>query len=198
VTPFNVFKTLLMKTLLIIFGLLLLSLLSLRAQSLRVSYYGETITHYGLKAAYEWPVWSYTKQRNQAQKKLLFAPGLAVYRHPHNHIGLVFSPELTYRRTSRRGGIFEAGIAPAYFRYFLEGTTFEVNDSGELTRVPLAGGNAFLPTVSIGFGKDLSIRRQLPLSWYTRLNLMQQRPYNTSALIRFSLEAGVNIPLKKP
>ncbi len=186
-----------MKTLLILFGLLVLSLHSPRAQSLRVGYYGETVTHYGLKVAREWSLRSFVKERNQARKQLLVAPALAVYRHPQNHVGLVFFPELTYRRTSRRGGIFEAGLAPASFQYFLEGTTYTPDNSGELQRVRWAGGNAFLPTVFVGIGKDLSVRRQIPLAWYTRLNVMQQRPYNTSTLMRFSLEAGTIIPLKK-
>lgn len=175
-----------------------LSLTTLSAQSLRVGYYGETITHYGLKVAAEWSFKSYVKERNQARKEFLVGPALAVYRHPQNHIGLVFFPELTYRRTNRRGSIFELGLAPASGYYFLEGTTYTPDEAGELRRVRWAGQNAFLPTVFVGIGKDLSVRRQVPLAWFTRLNVMQQRPYNTSALIRFSLETGVTISLKKP
>ncbi|WP_247237156.1 hypothetical protein [Telluribacter sp. SYSU D00476] len=168
-----------------------------QAQALRAGYYGETVTHYGLKVAYELPLRSYVKEKNGAQKTFLFAPGLAAYRHPHNHIGLVLSPELTYRRTSRRGRTFEVGLAPSYFRYFLEGTTYTPDGPDDFKQVRWAGGNAFLPTAFIGIGKDLSVRKNIPLAWYTRLNVMQQRPYNTSTLMRFSLEAGVTIPLQK-
>ena len=178
--------------------LLMIALTEVQAQSLRVGYYGETLTHYGLKVAYELPLRSYIKEKNGAQKAFLFAPGLAAYRHPRNHIGLVLSPELAYRRTSRRGRLFEVGIAPAYFRYFLEGTTYTPDGSDDFRRVRWAGGSAFMPTAFVGIGKDLSVRKNVPLSWYTRLNIMQQRPYNTSALMRFSLEAGVIIPLQKP
>jgi hypothetical protein len=166
------------------------------AQSLRVGYYGETVTHYGFKVATEWPVLSHIKARNQARKEIIAAPAIALYRHPQNHIGLVFFPELTYRQTNKHGGIFEIGLSPAYFHYFLDGTTYKPNESGELQRVHWAGGNAFMPTVFVGIGKNLSVRRQVSLSWFTRLNVMQQRPYNTSSLIRFSLEAGVSLPIK--
>ncbi|GAB3511301.1 hypothetical protein GCM10027341_50710 [Spirosoma knui] len=179
-------------------GFILACCHSLSAQSLRVSYFGETITHYGLRVAYERPFISYVKEQNSA-KKLFFASfGTALYRHPQNHIGLVISPEVGYRRIGKRGGFFEVTAAPAYFRYFLDGTTYEVTESGDFRRVRMAGGNAFLPTVSVGLGRDLSVKRDLPLSWYIRLNLMQQRPYNTSSLLRFSLEAGTFISLKKP
>ncbi|MCU0353182.1 MAG: hypothetical protein MUD08_05495 [Cytophagales bacterium] len=166
------------------------------AQSLRVGYYGETVTHYGLRTAYEQTVLSGLNENKGSSHILYAAVGLAVYRHPHNHIGLILSPELGYRRTGRRGGLFEVSVAPAYFRYFLDGQTYRVNKSGDFERVRWAGGNAFLPTVSVGIGRDLSVRRNIPLAWYTRLNLMQQRPYNTSRLTRFSLEAGALIPLK--
>lgn len=178
-------------------GLLILASKKTQAQSLRISYYGETITHYGLKAAYEFPLLSKIKERNQSRKMLLIAPSAALYRHPHNHFGIIIAPELMYRRIGKRGGLFEAGIAPAYFRYFLEGSTYQVTTHGELERVRYAGGNAFLPTVFVGVGRDLSSRHRLPFAWYTRLNISQQRPYNTSALTRFSLEIGAIFSFKK-
>ncbi|WP_229311160.1 hypothetical protein [Larkinella soli] len=176
---------------------LLFSATGVRAQQLRLAYYGETVTHYGLKAGYEIPVGTRHLRNETVRKEILFAPGIAVYRHPHNHTGIVVSPELAYRRTGPRGGFYELALAPSYFRYFLAGTTFEVDETGAFRRVPLAGRNAFLPTVSLGFGKDLSVRKRAGFSWYARLNLMQQRPYNASSLLRFSLEAGIIKPLKK-
>ena len=180
-----------MKRLMHFITLLAVGMTAAQGQSLRLSYYGETVTHYGLKIAYERPLWQQLKARNQATKQVLLAPGLAAYRHPHNHLGFILSPELTYRRVGRRGGLFDLSVAPAYFRYFLDGTTYQINQTGDFERVRRAGGSAFMPTVSVGIGRDLSVKHHLPLSWYTRLNLMQQRPYNTSQLIRFSLEVGL-------
>ncbi len=168
-----------------------------QAQAIRVAYFGETVTHYGVKVAYESPIYRYQKKASSTQKSFLFTPGLAVYRHPANHVGVILSPEFAYRRLGRRGGTFELAISPSYFRYFLEGQTFEVGENGQFERVPLAGRHAFLPTVSIGWGKDLSVRRQIPLAWYARLNVMQQRPYNASSLLRFGIELGIIKPLKK-
>ena len=165
-------------------------------QQLRVAYYGETITHYGLKAAYEHPLLSRVKDGNNARKELVVAPGLAVYRHPHNHWGVVVSPELLYRRTGARGGLLEAGVAPSYFRYFLAGTTYEVNPQGGLEQVPLAGGNAFLPTVFVGIGRDQRVHPPGTWAWYGRLLLSQQYPYNLSSLTRFAVEAGIIKNLK--
>ncbi|RRB04999.1 hypothetical protein EHT25_12845 [Larkinella rosea] len=166
------------------------------AQQLRVAYFGETVTHYGLKVAYEHPLISRTITRNSARKEFLFTPGLAVYNHPDNHVGVIVSPELAYQRSGRRGGVFEVSLSNSYFRYFLAGQTFEVDETGGFRRVRMAGRGAYLPTVSVGFGQDLSIRKNRSLAWYARLNLMQQRPYNASTLMRFGIECGIRKPLK--
>jgi hypothetical protein len=166
------------------------------AQQLRVAYYGETITHYGLKAAYDYTLATHVKSRNGARKELLVAPGLAVYRHPHNHWGVVVSPELLYRRTGARGGLLEAGVSPSYFRYFLAGTTYEVNEQGELDKVPLAGRSAFLPTIFVGVGRDLRVRQKASFAWYSRLLISQQYHHNAASLTRFALEAGIIKTLK--
>ncbi len=180
-----------MKRFLYSIALLTVGMTAAQGQSIRLGYYGETVTHYGLKVAYERPIWGHVNVRNQASKQFLIAPSLAAYRHPQNHIGFILSPELTYRRVGRRGGLFDLSVAPAYFRYFLDGYTYKVGQNGDFERVRLAGGSAFMPTVSVGVGRDLSVKHHLPLSWFTRLNVMQQRPYNVSQLTRFSLEAGV-------
>ena len=169
----------------------------LNAQSLRLAYYGETITHYGLRVAYEEAVTGKVSERNGATRMLYGSLGAAGYRHPQNHIGVILSPEVGFRRIGKRGALFELALSPAYFRYFLEGKTFEATSDSDFQRVRFAGGNAFMPTISIGLGHDLSVRKKVPLAWYARLNVMQQRPYNTSQLMRFALEAGTLIPLKK-
>ena len=168
----------------------------LHAQSLRLAYFGETVTHYGLRGAFEMPITTSVSARN-AKRMLYGSLGVAGYRHPQNHIGLIASPEIGFRRIGKKGALFEFALSPAYFRYFLEGKTFESTSEGDFQRVRFAGGNAFMPTASIGVGHDLSVRKKVPLAWYVRLNVMQQRPYNTANLMRFALEAGATIPLKK-
>jgi len=146
------------------------------AQSaIKIAYYGESITHYGLKAGYE---------RSFANPRWLYSGNLAVYRHPHNHIGMIASPEVAWRRTGKKSRMIEAAFAPSLFRYFYEGKTYTINENGSFDRIRLAGRTAFLPTLSVGFGKNM---------WYGRLNLMRQYPYNASSLTRISIEAGIII-----
>ncbi|SDL11293.1 hypothetical protein SAMN05421823_104409 [Catalinimonas alkaloidigena] len=165
-----------------------------RAQTWRIAYYGETVTHYGLKVGTQYPLKTserLKKTEARVTRNWLFTPGVALYRHPQNHVGLVVAPEITYQRLGPKGGLLEAGIAPSYFRYFLEGQTYRVTPSGELQKKAWAGRSTFLPTLSLGIGKDLSVKKRIPLAWYTRLNWSVQVPYNASFLPRVALEAGI-------
>lgn len=164
------------------------------AQELRIAYFGETISHYGVKIGLAFPLLRTEKAKANGlvvERELQFGPSLAIYRHPHHHVGVILAPELNWRRTGSRGGFYELGLAPSLYRYFLEADTYQVGDDGEFERVPLAGRFAFLPTVSVGLGRDLSVRGGIPLAWYLRLDLMRQFPYNAGGLSRFALEAGI-------
>jgi hypothetical protein len=110
-------------------------------------------------------------------------------------VGLIVMPDVSYRRKNEKGRIFEAGISPGLFRSVLEGKVYEVNEAGELEKLTLAGRTAFMPTVFIGIGKDLSVKKGIELSWYTRLNVMKQIPYNASSLTRIAFEIGIVKPL---
>lgn len=172
---------------------------TLSAQQLRVAYFGETVTHYGVKAGYQHSLWQQSIPKEDglfAQKSLLANLSLILYRHPKNHVGLILAPEIGYQHIGKKGGMVEVAVSPSLFRTFLEGKTYEVGANGDLEKLSLAGRWAFLPTVSLGFGRDLSVKHDLPITWYARANIMQQRPYNDSALLRFGIEAGIITPLK--
>jgi hypothetical protein len=171
---------------------------SAASQELKVAYFGESFTHYGLKGGYSINLRSVDKQTKKGRSvsnALAFTPGLAIYRHAHNHVGLIVMPDVSYRRKNEKGRIFEAGISPGLFRSVLEGKVYEVNEAGELEKLTLAGRTAFMPTVFIGIGKDLSVKKGIELSWYTRLNVMKQIPYNASSLTRIAFEIGIVKPL---
>ncbi len=175
-----------MKNLLIIL-LFVLATAPVFSQNFKGAYYGESITHYGLKAGYE----------RQLRNAWLYSGNLAIYRHPHNHIGVIVSPEIAWRPTNKKGRFFEAAFAPSLFRSFYEGSTYKVNENNSFEKIPLAGRTAFMPAISLGFGKDLSMKRYIPLMWYGRVNVMRQFPYNASSLMRVSIEAGVIIKKTK-
>jgi len=177
-------------------GLLLLT--ASYAQEVKLSYFGETFTHYGAKAAFSTHIRSWEKLNRKDKavvRSLVFSPALAIYRHPQNHIGIIVMPEIAFQRQNSKGAFFETGLSPGLFRSFLEGKTYEVTNEGQLEQVRLAGRTAFMPSAFIGFGKNLQVSQSVPVSWFVRFHVLKQMPYNHSSLTRIALEAGISKPL---
>lgn len=163
------------------------------AQNLRLSYFGETATHYGIRGGTEFTLSHVekAKPRGTVRKDLLLGINLTVYRHPNNHIGAILSPELSLRRTGKGGGVLQAAISPGLFRSFYEATTWRPTEDGGFEKVPLAGQWGFLPGISLGFGHDFSVKGSAPLMLFMNLHYMQQYPYNTSFQQKAAVEVGI-------
>jgi hypothetical protein len=174
---------------------ILLSLLSkLQAQHLRLAYFGENATHYGIRGGVEYDLKTWEKGRKgglMTQNALLFGLTLTAFRHPDNHIGLILAPELGWRRTGRRGGVVQAALSPGLIRTFYEAKTWQPDENGSFKKVPFAGQWGFLPGVSLGFGHDFSVRHNRPLLLFANLHYMRQYPYNQSFLHRTAIEVGI-------
>jgi hypothetical protein len=171
--------------------------------AISVSYFGETITHYGLSVGAEYPLhmWNREKERKNGTLKTrdyAWVTGLhlAAFRHPGNHYGVILYPTIGYTRTKTKGAFFQTGISMGYMRVFLDGETYQVNSAGELERVRLASRGTFLPGVYMGWGKDLSRTTGIPIIWHVKPSLLLQIPYNTTVLPRMALEAGVIYKMK--
>lgn len=163
------------------------------AQNLRLAYFGETITHYGLRGGMEYNLRHTEKSKPNgrvATNDLYFGLTLSAYRHPHNHIGLILAPELGWRHTGRRGGIIQAALSPGLFRSIYEGKTWQTDENGGLERVRFAGQWGFMPGASVGFGHRLD-QFKAPSSWYINLHYLRQYPYNQAFLNRMALEIGI-------
>lgn len=165
------------------------------AQNYRIAYFGETITHYGLRGGMEYNLAhsEKTKGLKSIQNDLLLGINLSIFRHPDNHLGIILSPELGWRRTGKNGGIVQAAITAGLIRSIYEAKTYRTNEKDDFEKIPLGGQWGFLPGVSVGVGKDFSVRGNTPLILFTNLHYMRQYPYNHSFLIRPALEAGIII-----
>ena len=164
---------------------------SASAQNLRVAYFGETLTHYGVRGGMEYNLRHTERDKPKgriATNDLYFGITLTAYRHPHNHIGLILAPELGWRHTGRRGGIVQAALSPGLFRSFYEGKTWKTGENGQFKRVLLAGQWGFMPGVSVGFGYTLG---KPDHALYCNLHYLRQYPYNQSFLNRVALEVGI-------
>ncbi len=168
---------------------------SLVAQNVRLSYFGENVTHYGIRGGLEYALHHSEKPKDNStvQHDLTFGVHLTLFRHPNNHFGVILSPELGWRRTGKRGGMVQAALSPGLIRSIYEAKTYKTDEIGGFQQVTLAGQWGFLPGISLGVGKDFSVKHDTPIILFTNVHYMRQYPYNKTYLIRPALEAGIII-----
>jgi hypothetical protein len=113
------------------------------------------------------------------------------YHHPDFHDNIYFTTEWRMRRTAQGGFFSEFSPGIGYSRTFLGGTTYEVSNNGDVKIKKLAGYNYALVTVGGGVGFNFSEKKEIPVSVYTRLNILMMFPYNSTVYLRPAIEMGV-------
>jgi hypothetical protein len=158
--------------------------------------YVSSIIYPGLSTGAEIPILhvnrELVKKANSRYFKERFVSGnLNWYHHPGFHDNLYFTAEWVLRRTHNRGFISEFSMGPGFSRTFLGGTTYNVNDNGDVSIVRLSGYNYALITIGGGVGYDFSMHKNLPFSSFAKMNLITMFPYNSTVYFRPVLELGV-------
>jgi hypothetical protein len=113
------------------------------------------------------------------------------YHHPDFHDNLYFTVEWRMRRTLRGGFFSDFSPGIGYSRTFLGGTTYEVNNNGDVKIKKLAGYNYALVTAGAGLGFNFAELKSIPLSIYSRMNILMMFPYNSTIYLRPAIETGV-------
>jgi hypothetical protein len=164
------------------------TLLSLAmAQDVSVSYFGDQLVHPGLKVGVEYPLLSRTSRLRSMERSLYVAPNLGVTWHPEHHTAAFVNGELGYRRTRESGWKRELILGLGAMRSNNASPTYTPDGD----RVLLDGHTYVMPSVAVGFGRDLTDKRDLPLAWHVRPTLYMQAPYNTSIVPSLALETGI-------
>ena len=131
----------------------------------------------------------YKKNRSIYRRRFI-SGNLNWYHHPYFHDNLYLTAEWVMRRTNSNGLISEFSCGPGFSRTFLGGTTYSVNESGDVSIVRLAGYNYALLTIGSGLGIDFSVKMKKPFSAVAKMNLITMFPYNSIVYFRPVLEIG--------
>jgi hypothetical protein len=92
-------------------------------------------------------------------------------------------------RRSKGGPWFtEFNTGLGYSRTFLGGTTYRVDESGNVSIVPAAGYSYAIASVGYGVGYN---SKNMPVSLYSRLSMLFMFPYNSTIYPRPTLEVGL-------
>jgi hypothetical protein len=139
-------------------------------------------------AKYDVPV---IKRNSRSFNKSRFIAGnLSWYHHPDLHDNIYLTTEWVMRRTRPGGFTCEVSFGPGFSRTFIAATTYKVNDNGDISIVKLAGYNYAVITVGGGMGYDFLLKKQIPVTVFSKMNLLSMFPFNSTVYIRPVLELG--------
>jgi hypothetical protein len=173
-----------------------------KPESVYASYFGETVTHPGVKVGvcYQLERWDKTKIKKDGSEKVLqkridISPGIGFFYHKDYQTGLFVLPELSYSRTNAKGNSLTAGVGAGYMRTFIP-NVYDLDENGDIESVT-AGYNYFLTNYSVAFGKDLGVKKGIPMCIFVKPQLMYALPNATKGILYFALELGASYRLIK-
>lgn len=159
--------------------------------------YNSSIIYPGARVGLEFPVYTINETsilksaiRKETVKDRFITAQLSWYHHPAFHDNIYFTVGWTMRRTKSTGFFTEFSPEIGFSRTFLGGTTYQVDDNGEVTIQKLAGYFYALTSVGGGIGYDFSKTKQKPFLIFAKLNILAMFPYNSTIYMRPTLEIG--------
>jgi hypothetical protein len=169
----------------------------IRPSDFRVAY-NSSIIYPGAALGIDYPIQEIqlTKSWNDGHSKTIikkrYISGiLGFYHHKGFHDNIYIIPEWVMRRS--RGGPwfteFNAGLG--YSRTFLGGTTYKVDEMGNVTIIPAVGFSYAIAAIGYGVGYNYSVKKRIPVSVYTRLSMLLMFPYNSTIYPRPTIEIGL-------
>jgi hypothetical protein len=157
-----------------------------------------SVIYPGISAGLEFPVrqiknqvWIMKSVSRTFFRRRYISGNISWYHHPEFHDNLYLTIEWIMRRTRSGGFTSEFSFGPGYSRTFLGGTTYKVSDNGDISIIKCAGYSYALITFGGGFGYDFSMKKKIPVSVFSKMNLISMFPYNSTLYIRPVLELGV-------
>lgn len=174
---------------------------NLKPDYLTVSYFGEAVTHPGMRlgATYTLTSWEKSKLKKNAKEKIIqknisTGPGVGFFYHKDYQTALFFTGGIGYSRMNSKGNSLAFGIDVGYMRTFLP-DVYSLNSTDEIQKVH-TGYNYFLTSYAVTFGKDLSIKKGLPLTVFIKPQVMYAIPNAAGGVFYFALETGIAYKLK--
>lgn len=156
-----------------------------------------SIIYPGIRAGIELPVGTseiITTRHSETQVRInrdrFLTANVGWYHHPDFHDNLYLTTEFRMRRTWKGGFFIEFSPGIGYSRTFLGGTTYEVNDKGDVSIKKLAGFNYAVFTTGGGIGYRFAEKKKIPLSVYSTFNILLMFPYNSTIYPRPAIEIG--------
>ena len=160
-----------------------------------------SIIYPGLQLGYERP-YQVTKgmsgNATKYYKERYIAGHLGFYHHARFHTNLMLQGEWIARNQKTKGFFYEFNTGLGISRTFLAGPAYEVNEQGEVSKIPLAGNWFAMLSVGGAAGYNLRLNQKQDFTIFSRLRGLFFFPYNNVLYGRPSLELGLTYHLYAP
>jgi hypothetical protein len=173
------------------------------SSNLSVSW-NNSLIYPGIRFGIEIPVYSvnlirrtYSGSDKSILKDRFVSVNSGWYHHPDFHDNLYFTTEWTMRRTYKDGFFTDFSLGAGYSRTFLGGTTYKVDNNGMVSIVKAAGYNYTLIIAGESIGFNLSEKIRIPLSLFSKLDILTMFPYNSTIYFRPIIEIGLKYKPEK-
>jgi hypothetical protein len=160
--------------------------------------YNSSLIYPGVRIGIEIPFYSVnlTKNSTAGRKKSIIkdrfiSVNSGWYHHPGFHDNLYFTVEWTMRRNYKNRLFNDFSFGTGYSRTFLGGTTYQADKNGTVKIIKSAGYNYALIIAGAGIGFDFSKKRGIPLSVFSKFDVLTMFPYNSTIYFRPLVELGL-------
>jgi hypothetical protein len=162
-----------------------------------VGYFGEMVSHPGLKVAAHFNLKSTEKIKKQKKivKTLEWSPAIYGFHHRRYQTGIILMPEITAKRINQKGNFWMVSIGAGYLRTFVP-NTFSLQENGNVEKV-IAGQNQLALSLSAGFGHRFQRPGLQQLSWHFQPQFIYALPGFPKGIGYFAINAGISYHLKK-
>ena len=161
--------------------------------TLSISYFGEMITHPGLKIGVNFRLKQW--QHDQNSEALYLSLSLGSFFHRRYQTGVFLYPEINYGKQFSSGATISGGLGFGYLRTFIP-NTFEINMDDRTVTKTRAGHHYFLPGISVMGGKEINDQNRFPSHVFVKPNFYYAFPNFPKGVGYFSLELGSSLNLR--
>ena len=162
-----------------------------------IGYFGELITHPGVKLGINYTFKQKSKikkSKKQINKGWLSGANATFYRHKFNHKALMLTCFIGRQRIGNTGFLMQLNFETGYMASFLDGEAYEWD--GSTFQTAKKGNSHLVFGFNGGIGWDFGKRTSLPATFTLLPHLYIQAPYNTLFLPRTALAIQVTYKLK--
>ena len=150
-----------------------------------LGYFGETFTHPGINAGFEY----YPFQSDSYQ--MILASNLGGYVHTRNNTSLFIRGQWGQRVRFNNGFFVDQFIGLGYLHHFTHGgDNYEVLPNGAVIEISNSGRPMIMPSVAVGTGYDFAKKTSLNLVYFLRPELFWKAPFNGYYLTHVAVNTG--------